>query len=334
MKTVIAASIVVLGALIMASAAWTGGGSVGIFNEHVQGTFQRTYNVTGPVNLEVLTHSGDVKVHAGPAGVVSVSAKITVQESFRSREAMEREAHDIEQNPPITQNGNSIHINYPPEHRGISIDYDITAPAETTLRTETGSGDQTADGLKGNVDLHSGSGDMTLTSLGGTATVRTGSGDVRVHGIAGATTLHTGSGDIRGDGTAALDVETGSGDVQLTESAPGDVRVRTGSGNITINDIQGSFFAHTGSGEITAKGAMKGNWEVQTGSGDVRVGLPSDAAFTIDIHTNNGVINVAQPVATTVQGRVREREHDMSGTVRGGGPTLRVSTGSGDIHVQ
>ena len=30
-----------------------------------QGTFDKTLTVTGPVNLEVLTHSGDVRVRAG-----------------------------------------------------------------------------------------------------------------------------------------------------------------------------------------------------------------------------------------------------------------------------
>ena len=42
----------------------------------VQGQFQRTYQVTGPVELEVLTHSGDIIVRNGPAGSVSVSGKI------------------------------------------------------------------------------------------------------------------------------------------------------------------------------------------------------------------------------------------------------------------
>jgi hypothetical protein len=44
----------------------------------VQGQFQRTFQVTGPVELEVLTHSGDITVRGGPAGTVSVSGKIHV----------------------------------------------------------------------------------------------------------------------------------------------------------------------------------------------------------------------------------------------------------------
>jgi hypothetical protein len=35
-----------------------------------------------------------------------------------------------------------------------------------------------------------------------------------------------------------------------------------------------------------------------------------------------------------VQGRVDDRHRDIRGKVRGGGPLLRVRTGSGDIHIQ
>ena len=63
----------------------------------------------------------------------------------------EEDVHAIEQNPPIRQSGNSIHIDYV-NYRNISIDYEITVPAEATIRTRSGSGDQTIEGTHGNVD--------------------------------------------------------------------------------------------------------------------------------------------------------------------------------------
>lgn len=41
-----------------------------------QGHFEKTFQVSGPVNLEVETGSGDVIVHSGAAGSVSIRAKI------------------------------------------------------------------------------------------------------------------------------------------------------------------------------------------------------------------------------------------------------------------
>ena len=43
-----------------------------------QGTFDKTLTVNGPVDLEVLTHSGDVRVHPGSAGTVQIHGKIYV----------------------------------------------------------------------------------------------------------------------------------------------------------------------------------------------------------------------------------------------------------------
>ena len=48
------------------------------------GTFQRTLQVTGPVDLTVFTHSGDIVVHSGPAGTVSISGKIFVGDHWRN----------------------------------------------------------------------------------------------------------------------------------------------------------------------------------------------------------------------------------------------------------
>ena len=38
-----------------------------------QGHFQKTLQVSGGANLEVLTRSGDVVVHSGPAGSIAIS---------------------------------------------------------------------------------------------------------------------------------------------------------------------------------------------------------------------------------------------------------------------
>src|ERR1700691_3078171 len=43
-----------------------------------QGHFEKTFQVGGAVNLEVQTHSGDIIVRSGPAGSVSIRAKIFV----------------------------------------------------------------------------------------------------------------------------------------------------------------------------------------------------------------------------------------------------------------
>jgi len=280
----------------------------------VVGTFDRSYRVSGPVDLEVLTRSGDITVRSGAAGTVSIHGKINVGNSWFGSDR-KADVEGIKNNPPIHQDGNGIRIDYV-NINNISVDYEITVPEDTAIRAHTGSGDQDIEGLKGNIDLESGSGDMKLARLAGEMHFQTGSGDVRGHGL---------SGPVR--------AKAGSGDIDIEETGAGDIEIRTGSGNITINGINGGFHAEAGSGDIHAQGSPKNLWSIRTGSGNVTLHVPSDAAFDADISSSSGSITVGHPVVTTVQGRVHESHKSVIGKVHGGGPTISVHTGSGDISV-
>jgi hypothetical protein len=280
-----------------------------------QGTFDRTLQVSGPVDLEVLTHSGDVTIRAGSSGSVQIHGKIFVSDRWLLG-TRQGDVQEIEQHPPIRQDGNGIHIDYVNVH-DISVDYEIEVPAETAIRAQTGSGDLEIEGTRGNVDLHTGSGDVKLANLQGELRLQTGSGDVRAHDIAGA---------VRGG--------AGSGDIEIEENGQGDIDLHTGSGNIVVRGIQGAFHGEAGSGDITAEGTQSGSWEIRSGSGNVRVHLQANAAFDADLSTNSGTIDVDAPIEMTVQGRINETHKQVRGKVRGGGPLLSVRTGSGDVHIQ
>ncbi len=280
----------------------------------VVGTFDRSFQVNGNVDLEVLTRSGDITVRSGAAGTVSIHAKIHSSNSWFGGDH-KAEVEELQKNPPIRQNGNSIRIDYV-NLRDMSIDYEITVPENTAIRAHTGSGDQTIEGLKGNIDLESGSGDLRLARLSGEMRFQTGSGNVKGHEL---------SGPAR--------VKAGSGDIEIEEIGGGDVDIHTGSGNITVSGINGGFHAEAGSGDIHGKGLPKNTWSVRTGSGNVTLNVPSDAAFDVDISTNSGTVTLGHPVSTTLQGRVQESRKSVVGKVRGGGPMVSVHTSSGDVQV-
>src|SRR5260370_25529423 len=121
-----------------------------VFASTPQGGFEKTLTVNGPVDLEVLTRSGDVTVRAGSSGSVFIRGKIYVGDHWLmgNRQA---DVHEIEQRPPIRQEGNSIHIDYV-NMRNISVDYEITVPADTVVTTHSGSGDQPIEGTRDNVE--------------------------------------------------------------------------------------------------------------------------------------------------------------------------------------
>jgi len=280
-----------------------------------QGSFEKTFQVSGPVDLEVQTRSGNITVRSGPAGSVAIRGKIFVGDRWLAGNR-HAEVAEIEQHPPLRQDGNSIRIDYV-NARDISVDYEITVPAETAVRAHTGSGDQTIEGVHGNADLQSGSGDMRLSRLTGEIRVQTGSGDVRAREIAGP---------VRGG--------AGSGNLEVEETGAGDIDLHTGSGNIAVRGIQGAFRGEAGSGDVTAEGTQMGAWEVRTGSGTIRVRLPASAAFDANLSTSSGTLDIDAPITMTVQGRVQESHKQIVGKVRGGGPLLTLHTGSGDIHIE
>ena len=291
--------------------------TAGVSFAGVDGTFEKTFQVSGPVQLEAMTHSGDIMVRTGPTGTVKVIGKIHVGTSWLFSGDKKAKVEEIQKNPPVQQSGNSVRIDYV-NMRDVAIDYEVTVPVDTALRARSGSGDHDVDGIHGNVDLQSGSGDMQLRGLVGDIRTQTGSGNV--HGR-----------ELNGP----IHATAGSGDIQLEETGAGDMQVHTGSGNIDIRGLNGGLRADAGSGDITAEGVQKSEWEIHTGSGNVRLRLPGESAFDVDLTTSSGNIDVSHPIVTTVQGRVQDSpRRTVSGKVKGGGPLVRIHTGSGDIEVR
>lgn len=281
----------------------------------VAGTFDRSFQVSGPVDLEVLSRSGDITIHNGAAGTVAIHGKIHLGNSWFGGDRR-ADVQEIQNNPPIRQNGNNIRVDYI-NVNNISIDYDITVPEDTAVRSHTGSGDQSLEGVRGRVDLESGSGDLKLARLTGEMHFSTGSGNIRGRELSGAARM-----------------KAGSGDIDIEETGEGDIDIRTGSGNITVKGVNGGFHAEAGSGDIRGEGMPKNLWSIRTGSGNVGLRVPSDAAFDVDVSSSSGSVTMGHPVTATIQGRVQESRKSVVGKVRGGGPTISVHTGSGDISVE
>jgi DUF4097 and DUF4098 domain-containing protein YvlB len=282
------------------------------FASSIQGSFQRTYTVNGPVDLEALTRSGDITIHSGPAGTVTVSGKIQVQDRWLGgdRHTM---VSQIEQNPPIRQSGNSIHIELLDEQgaavrdRGLHMDY--------------------LDGHGISVDY------QRVEDMRGKLELRTGSGDMRLRNT-GAVRIHTGSGDVEAfEVSDSFAAEAGSGDIRVEGKALGDVHVTTGSGNIELRGMKGALEAESASGDVTIEGEQAGSWNVRTSSGNVELRLPDNAAFDLDASTGSGEIETGRQVVAMVQGKIGGARSQISGKANGGGPRLTVHTGSGDIRI-
>jgi hypothetical protein len=298
-----------------------------------EGHFDRTLSVTGAVDMDVQTGSGEIFVRPGSSGKVEIHGKIRASGWHVGSDVGQR-IHELETNPPIEQNGNTIRIGHIEDHermRNISISYEVIVPAETQLHSASGSGEERIEGISGPADANSGSGSVRLANIGGETHARTGSGDIELDGIHGVVKASTGSGSIHAAGIGGgITASSGSGEVRLEQTAPGDVEVGTGSGPVEVKGVKGAVRVQTGSGSITAQGRPTGEWKLRTGSGDVDVTFPADAAYDLVAHSSSGSIHSDPEM--TVQGTISNRE--LHGKVHGGGPVVELSTSSGSIHIR
>jgi len=206
----------------------------------------------------------------------------------------EQRVREIAANPPIDQTGAIIRIGARHEnYHNISIDYEIQAPENSILGAESGSGDITIDGVGENAKINTGSGNIHATGLHGGFTV-----------------------------------ETGSGNIYAEQAGEGDVKAQTGSGNIELRNLRGGLRGGTGSGDIKVGGAATSLWHLETGSGNVEY-WSGGTAFTLEASTGSGDVHTDMEMMT--QGT--SDHHHVSGKVKGGGATVRIETGSGDIRV-
>lgn len=297
-----------------------------------EGSFQRTLQVTGPVNLDLDTGSGSVNVRTGSSSEVQVTGHIKTT-NWLGGNADER-VKRIEANPPIQQSGNDIRIGHIDDSEllhNISISYDLVVPPETQLHSHTGSGSQSVEGLQKQIEIESGSGSLKISDIGDTVRAETGSGEIEIDRVKGNVHTKSGSGSIRAtDIAGGFEGRTGSGHITLEQTASGSVLANTGSGGMELRGVHGSLDARAGSGTITAEGNPTGSWTVDSGSGNIHLKLASDAGFDLDAHTSSGTISVSQPV--TVQGTMGRKE--LRGKIHGGGVPVQVETGSGNIEIQ
>ena len=296
-----------------------------------EGHFDRTLTVSGPVNLEVQTGSGSIIVRSGDSSRVEIHGKIQVDHEFLGD--AESRIQQIEQNPPIRQDGNTITVGRVEDLsflNHMSISYEIVTPKETKLHATSGSGDEKIDGIAGPVETSSGSGGLRLHSIGGDVRAHTGSGDVEIDGVQGKAHVATGSGGIRAVGIGgAVTATTGSGDVRVEQTAAGDVDVSTGSGTVTLEHVKGGARVRSGSGNIHAEGEPVAPWTLHTGSGDLAVKLPSDAKFDLAAASGSGSIETAREIEVSGM----NKNHELRGKVNGGGVLVELHTSSGSIRI-
>lgn len=295
------------------------------------GTFERTFAANGPVHLELTNGSGNARVTAGPPGEVRVHGEFRVN-PWPWENAQHR-LQELESNPPITQEGNLIRIGGSDSHTSnLSVDYTISVPPDTEIHGITGSGGMDVKGIAGPAKFVTGSGKISAANLGGDVQALTGSGEIHLSNVAGQVQLTVGSGNadlsaVRGE----IRAQAGSGEMQI-EQPKNTVIASAGSGSIRVTDASPDLRLRTASGNITIDGnpGASNYWDIHASSGSVTLQVPPAASFRLYARSSSGDIDAAIPIV--MEGTAGK--HELRARIGDGKARVEIETSSGSIALR
>jgi hypothetical protein len=256
--------------------------------------WERSYSIAGRPDLHVIGNDGSVTVTPGEGKDIRV--RVTTRGWRIGRDGVA--IADRRSGDRL-----ELEVRRPRHYFSLflsshSIRIEVLVPRDADLEVDTGDGAVSVRSLHGRCELHTGDGSIHLEDIKGEMHLRTGDGGIRAVRLDGALKAHTGDGGIHVDGRFD------------------DLELDTGDGAIVVE-------AETGS-------TLGDGWTLHTGDGPLTLRLPTNLRADLDAHTGDGGIDVDLPVV--VSGSMRR--NFLRGTLNGGGPPLRISTGDGSIRIE
>jgi hypothetical protein len=173
--------------------------------------------------------------------------------------------------------------------------------------------------------------DVPVTVIGASA-------DTNLRGRLAGAVVTSASGDVTVEHCTDLQVRTASGDVRV-DRVQGTATVATASGDTQLADVGGAVQTRSASGDVVL-GDLATDATVQTASGDVRIDRASSGTLRLTTVSGDATVGVAPGLriwldVQTVSGRMRS-ELDGADPDQGGAPqlTVVVKSVSGDLQLR
>lgn len=204
----------------------------------------------------------------------------------------------------------------------VSVAYNVTAPAGTSLRVRSISGNVKADGITGDLSLESVSGDIGIANAGRISSAKSISGNVSIA-------------DTPIDGAA--EASSVSGNVVMQRVKARRLSLNSVSGNLVLDGVTAERIdgqTVSGSIQFTSSLAPNGRYELQSHSGDVRVTLTGDTGFELEANSWSGTVRADIPgLSRTGDPSGPGRRRSIHATHGNGSAILNITTFSGNAIV-
>jgi hypothetical protein len=264
---------------------------------------QKTFEVQGPVELDVRLATGDIDVDPTAEGRVEIELIAHDEESQRLVDNARVELSPHGHRPTVL-----VDV---PQKKGFSIsifgrsgiECRIRCPHDSGLSVRTKSADISTRGTIGGLNVQTASGDLDVDRVSGGVNVKSASSDFSAREVGGGVNIQTASGDI---------------DLSI---ARGPVNVTSVSGDISIGEAYDNVNANSVSGDQDHRAVMQGIVAAHSVSGDVTIAVRRGSKAFLD--------------CTTVSGDTTSELELTSDAPAGDGPLveIRAKTVSGDIRI-
>jgi hypothetical protein len=260
-------------------------------------SWSKTYPVTGKPSLIFETSDAGVEFHScGECREIRIHVEVVGHKlsDYRLEEGQTGdEVHFLFKELPRL----GVHIQWHREQTRVTVE----TPPQLTLQAKTSDGNVTLTGLEGDLGLTTGDGDVNLDHVSGNLRIRSGDGHVTIADATGALDAHTSDGSLSVDGLFhALALHTSDGQLNLS--------LRQGTKLTEASTIQSS-------------------------DGSVTLHVPPDFAADLNVHSSDGHVDCALPLAIDHYQSGGEG-HDLHGKLNGGGTPLTIHTSDGNVKIE
>jgi DUF4097 and DUF4098 domain-containing protein YvlB len=262
---------------------------------------QKTFEISGPAQIEVRLASGEIVVDPTLEDRIEVELMAHDEESQRLVDDARVELNDGQLMVDVPNKRGGFNFSLGFTRQGITCR--IRCPQSSTLIVRSKSADVVARGTLGGLSVSTASGDIEANRVEGGVNIKSASGDTRVQEITGGANIQTASGDI------ALEI------------VRGPLNVNSASGDLRIAEAYDDVSANTVSGDQEHSAVMRGNVSAHSVSGDVTIGVRRGSKVFLDCNTLSGDTTSELELSTDAPA--------------GDGPLveIRAKTVSGDITI-
>ncbi len=295
--------------------------------------------------LRVDNPRGDINIAASSDDRIHVSAHDTVY-AGNDRDA-DRQLDRLA--PHFHLNANQGTLSTVEVSRG-SADLTVQVPKSANLVIHAGRGDVAINGLDGGVNVVADQGDIALNKVAGAVVAKMNKGDFAAHLLGGSLALSGRTNDasvtaVKGqvtlDGDFFGDVSLSQIDSPLTfrssrttftvQHLPGDLTLD--SGDLHVTRANAPLRLDTKAKNIVLAGLSAGPTNIQNSDGDVDLQMVAPFG-DIEVHNNNGGIQLTVPRGASFHLNATASEGDVSSDIRltnadSGDHSLRGDFGSG-----